>query len=486
MKAIRLNNTTIEMEFDSEEQRKQFVSLVSYEVPGSKWSASVQSGMWDGTKCFLTPKNRVKSGIFKSLFPTQPLVYDSSFTDLAFSDIPLFKKNPKFEQRQYQLDAVNTILKHKRGLISAVMGSGKTLIAASVCSYHLSQGKNKILFVVYDRNILAQTIKNFTAYGFKVSQFGDSIKDLTGDIVVATIQSLSKIIKPAIILKHITFVIMDEAHHSKSKTSKSIVTKIPNCEYFIGLTATPYKENTLELAELVSVLGPVIYEYGFAEAIKDNKVVPVKAFFLDIPVDLDVKEQVFHRRNYKVIWDTAIRDNIGRNKSMGQILSTLTEILDTTQLVLVDRVEHGLQVANSFNQFPNLKVLAMYGEDNIILRELKKESLSTDNTNVLISTVIKEGIDFKLSPVVAVNASGRKSFIPLIQFLGRVTRKNEKFKSFRIYLDSIDRYHPSLLAHSMERVEACKQFGVDVTICKSMNDLLVEVIKHYKQCFKVE
>jgi superfamily II DNA or RNA helicase len=109
-----------------------------------------------------------------------------------------------------------------------------------------------------------------------------------------------------------------------------------------------------------------------------------------------------------------------------------------------------------------------------------------DNSNTLISTVVSEGIDFAVSPVVAFNASGRKSFIRLIQFLGRITRKNEKFKKFRIYLDILDKENPFLLIHSNERIEICKQFGIDVQVCSSIQELIVDIIKYYKETTKEE
>jgi len=483
MKVEKKTNNRVQFTFDSAEQREKLAKAVSYKVPGHQHSASFKTKLWNGTKCFLTATNTLSTGLFKSLFMEHALVYDAERVPLTFDDIPLYKALPNLERRQYQLDAINTIFSHQRGLINSVMGSGKTLISAAACSYHLSVNpKHKILFICYDRNILDQTVKTFKRYGFNVTQFGDGTKDLTGDIVVATIQSLAKIQKPTIVLKNISFVITDESHHAKAKSSKAVISKLINCKYFIGLTATPHLPKTLDLAELMSVIGPVIYEYGFKQGVEDKKIVSVKAFFLDGPVDLDVKCQVFDRKNYKFIWDTAIQYNEHRNTTLAVILSSLVDILDTSNLVLVDRVEHGTALIGKLANYPNLNTVAMYGGDDIVMRDAKKARLMNENINTLVSTVVTEGVDFKISPVVAVNASGRKSFIKLIQFLGRVTRPNEKFKSFRVLVDTIDNTHPALRAHSHERVKACENFGLEVVTCKSVKELLVEIIKYYKEC----
>lgn len=483
MEVIKKSNMKVQFTFDSEEQREKLIKATSYKVPGHEHSAAFKLKLWNGTKTFLTATNTLSIGIFKSLFMEHALVFNSEHVPIAFDDIPLYKQRPDLDRRQYQLDAINAVFQHQRGILNAIMGAGKTLIAAACCSYHLSKDpKHKILFICYDKNILSQTIKTFKGYGLNVTQFGDGIKDLTGDVVVATIQSLSNILKPAIVLKNISFVITDEAHHGKAKTSKTVITKLINCKYFIGLTATPHPPKSLALAELMSVLGPIIYDYKYIEATNDNKIAPVKAFFLDGSIDYEVKSQVFDRKNYKFIWDTAIQNNEARNNTMASILSSLVEVLDTSNLVLVDRTEQGANLINSFSKYKNLQSVSMFGSDDIVMRDIKKTRLMSENINTLISTVVSEGVDFKISPVVALNASGRKGFIQLIQFLGRVTRPNEKFKKFRVLIDSVDRYHPSLLAHSQERMKACEEFGLTVVVCKTVQELLVEVVKYYKEC----
>jgi superfamily II DNA or RNA helicase len=480
MKAALFNHYWVQLEFASNEERELLNKAVSYEIPGAKFMPSYNAGFTNGTKSFLTQANKLPLGIWKSLFFDHKLVYDKEFVDLSFDEIPLYQNNAQYERRDYQLNAINTILRQKRGLVCAVVGSGKTLVAAATISYLLNKNpKNKTLFIVYDKNILSQSITNFTKYGFKVSQYGDSIKDLTGDIVVATIQSLTRIENPTKILKDFTICICDESHHGKSKTSKAVITKLVNVKYFIGLTGTPPKQKTLELAELMAVLGPIIFEYKMEHGVAEGNIAPVKCIFYKLPYDEEVKLQVIDRKNYKHIWDKAIKESKQRNSAIVNILKHTIALLDSPSLVLVDRTEHGATLANAFINESKVKVFQMYGSDNIIVRDLKKEALMKDDINVLISTVIGEGIDLKVSPVIAVNGSGRKNFVSMIQFLGRIVRSNEKFGSFRIYLDFIDTAHPLLKKHSLERIQNCKDTGSEVVLCDTLQDVVIEIIKHY-------
>ena len=380
MKVSKYNNYWASFEFNSDAERAMVEKATSYEIPGAQFSAAFTNNLWDGTKRFLTTGNKLPMGLFKSLFPEHLLCYDSTIT-LDFTDIPLFVDNPSYDRRQYQLDAINTILRHKRGIVAAVVGAGKTLISAATISYHLENVTNgKVLFVCYDKNILEQTIKNFKAYGLHATSFGGGVKDLTGDVIVATIQSLSRIEQPAKVLKGITMCFCDESHHSKSKTSKDVLTKLKNCEYYIGLTATPPKPNTLEMAELMCVIGPIIFEYGFVTATEAGNIAPVKCFFLKTPFSYATKGAVVNRRNYKWIWDGGIKDSEVRNKAIANICQALVNLLDTPILINTDRVEHGHKIQEAIDALENsIGCVEMYGEDSVAMRDIKRIALSIIN-----------------------------------------------------------------------------------------------------------
>ena len=105
---------------------------------------------------------------------------------------------------------------------------------------------------------------------------------------------------------------------------------------------------------------------------------------------------------------------------------------------------------------------------------------------ILITSVVREGVDFPISPVIAINASGRKSFVNVVQFLGRIVRKNDSFGKFRCYIDFVDTAHPKLKEHSEERIQACLDIGAEVIIVDTLDELLYQIINHYKQMQKVK
>jgi superfamily II DNA or RNA helicase len=484
MRATIYDHYWMQLDFVDDKERELLNKSVSYEIPGAIFTSSYKLGLSDGTKSYLTAANKLPIGIFKSLFPEHSLVYDTKFTDITFDDIPLYVNNSSYERRDYQLEAINNVLKHKRGLVNSVVGSGKSLIAAATISYLLSKKpKTKVLFIVYDKNILSQTLNNFKKYGFtQVTQYGDSVKNLSGDIIVGTIQSLSRIQNPKKVLADITCCFVDESHHTKSRTSKEIIKKLYSCNFFIGLTGTVPKDKSLARAEIMALLGPVIFKFDMSKGVEQNNIAPVKCIFYKLPYNEEVKSQVIDRKNYKHIWDKAICESKQRNKAITDILKYTIALLETPGIVLVDRVLHGNELANNLLSNSQIKLCQMYGADNVVVRELKKEALMKDNINVIISSVLGEGVDLRISPVIAINAAGRKNFIQQIQFLGRIVRSNEKFGDFRVSYDIYDTAHPMLRKHSEERLQNCKDTGSEVVICETIQEVLKETVKYFIFC----
>ena len=95
---------------------------------------------------------------------------------------------PGITFKPFQLDLINKIKINNRGVIISPTGSGKTIIAMGIISMF---PKARVLFLCHSIAILRQTQSNFLKYGFKsVSFVGSGEKDLSGQIVVASIKSM--------------------------------------------------------------------------------------------------------------------------------------------------------------------------------------------------------------------------------------------------------------------------------------------------------
>ena len=119
----------------------------------------------------------------------------------------------------------------KRVAIQLPTGSGKTVIAGSVIDKLLMTDDNKVLFVCHTKSILNQTVIRFEQ-DFNTSQVGDGLKDYSGWVVVATIQSLVDCPR-----NMFTHAIVDECHLHDTPRFKALLRRLGNAR-FLGLSAT--------------------------------------------------------------------------------------------------------------------------------------------------------------------------------------------------------------------------------------------------------
>ncbi len=157
----------------------------------------------------------------------------------------------KIKPYNFQLEAANATIMDTHGIVASPTGTGKTIIMALMARYH----GGRTLIVVNSRTLLDQTFEFFDAAmpgGAGIVGSGDfELKDLT----IATIQSLSTILrlgdkqktKPPTAkeaplrdwLDHVNIVIQDEVHEADSASVGKLYIQL-KVDRFIGTTATPY------------------------------------------------------------------------------------------------------------------------------------------------------------------------------------------------------------------------------------------------------
>jgi len=333
-----------------------------------------------------------------------------------------------------------------RGLIKAPTGFGKTRMASAIIS---SFEGIRTLFLCHTITLVHQTVKEFQKLGLNVGYITGTVKELTGDIVVSTVQSFVK--QDQELYDTFDMVIVDEMHHlSKGPTKKKeggyyfrVLTKlIAPLRY--GLTATlPTGEETKLLAE--GLIGPLIDEYSLKDGIEGGFLAVPKIKIIKIPVDYKVKEL----RKYQDVYEQGIVKNRSRNRMIIKTAKDLA-VLGKTSLILITRIDHGENLVETANLL-GFKVVFIQGKDDGEMREMIRESLNNKEILTVISTNIwKEGVDLPALDCV-INAAGGKSEIALLQSIGRGLRAT-KDKDSVLIVDFLDLSHHYLISHFGERL----------------------------------
>lgn len=144
--------------------------------------------------------------------------------------------------KPFQKDAVEDITAKPFGVLQAITGSGKTVMALSV----IAARKQPALIVVHTKELLQQWTKRIETFlgipAEEIGIIGGGKMRIGAKITVALVQSLVKYADD--VYEHIGFLVVDECHRAPSRTFTDVVTQF-DCRYQLGLSATPYRRDQL-------------------------------------------------------------------------------------------------------------------------------------------------------------------------------------------------------------------------------------------------
>ncbi|WP_051592870.1 TOTE conflict system archaeo-eukaryotic primase domain-containing protein [Thomasclavelia saccharogumia] len=335
---------------------------------------------------------------------------------------------------EYQEKIINELDKHDLGVVEAPTGSGKTIMAlAMIAKYKVST-----LIILPGKELLKQwkrQIDIFIKYpqaklkrDHYIGEYTGNKKKLTGNIDIATIQSLVNI-EDFNILQKYGLVIIDECHHCASNTYRTVLKRL-NAKRIYGFTATPERQDGLEEITYM-YLGKIVakvnekdiakyrdYEQVLIPRFTTFTMLEEKSNFMEI-VNILIKNE---KRNHLIIMDVIKEFKEKRNI-----------------IILSDRVEH-LEYLYEQLRYVDEHVYLYLGKTNKkdkanILEELRY----TNDFNYIIlasAKLIGEGFDlpsletmFMATPF---SWKGRTK-----QYSGRLHRQNDGKELVRVY-DYVD------------------------------------------------
>ena len=167
---------------------------------------------------------------------------------------------------------VDSIKRGERPIVSAIMGSGKSVLIAELCWLALQKLKpDQHIVVTAPRqalvNQLHATIERRCGVG-KVGKFYANCKDISDDIIVCcNASAIGFSVQKA--RPKVAMIIGDEVHGTESERFKMAFEELnPACA--VGFTATPFRS---EEKQTLSLWSNVAYRYTAADALKDEVIV---------------------------------------------------------------------------------------------------------------------------------------------------------------------------------------------------------------------
>lgn len=305
-----------------------------------------------------------------------------------------------------QIKAINNALRHHRGIISMPTGTGKSYVARLI-----------IKALGLPTLIVVPTI-----------EIKRQMQHILHDLRHVRVENIDS--RDLSNLKDFKVLIIDEAHHAAAKTYHRLNKYAWNDIYYrFMLTATPFRNDTEETLLFEAICGQVIYKLTYRDAIKNNYIVPIEAYYLEIP------KQATDAFTYPEVYSELVVNNEIRNSMIGVLLGRL----DAPTLCLVREVAHG-RILSEMTGFPFVS-----GEDDESRDYIRQ--FNNGEIRVLIGTtgILGEGIDTKPCEYVVIAGLG-KAKSNIMQQIGRSVRTYSGKESAKVIIFK-DRSHRFLMNH---------------------------------------
>ena len=427
---------------------------------GYIWMPKYQEGVWDGYISLLKGIKTFPTGLLSYVryhLKNEGWSVDATEKGIRKVQLDIIKVPQGVCRptllRDYQVDAVERLLKAERGVARMATNAGKTVVFGALIKL---LGNKDALVVVHSRDLLYQTRDRLAEYLDRdVGLIGDGYRD-DDDVLVATIQTLHSLIGQGYSLSE-TFsenkiVVTDEAHHIGANTIFDDLLEIPGW-YRYGFSGTPLDRGVLNDLKLIAATGPLVVDVGNAQLIEEE--------WSAKPIILlhDVENTVNWELNYYDAYREQVVESYPRNNQVCDI--AVSEVSNGSVLIIVTQILHGQLLYELLKD--EVQTVFVCGDSPMAQRTAVLKSLGRGDKIVAIATqIFDEGVDVPALDTLILACAG-KSHIKLLQRIGRGLRKKEGENVVHIH-DFLDSGNKHLLKHTDERYEVYQREGFEVIL----------------------
>lgn len=421
MITIEVGNSYSQIKGLSATQHKALAAALSY-IVGDHFSTYGPS-----KRSLLSRKGEFPTGLLPRII--EAIKSESVFYDDKRKQPPLSPSVPALDfQRpplyKSQKEAYHAAMKYGKGIISMPTGTGKSRVIEL-----LAQGLGvKTLVIVPSLEIKKQLQEQLKGHK---------------NVTIENIDS-----KRLQRLQGYDCLIIDEAHHVAAKTYQKLnKTAWKDIYYRFFLTATPFRNKKDEMLLFEAIAGPVIYQLSYKMAIREKYIVPVEAYYYQLP---KVQTDAY---TWAQVYSELVVNNKVRNETICITLLRLNKAGVST-LCLVKEVKHG-QILSEMSGLPFVS-----GQDEDSRDYIRQFNLGQIKTLIATTGVMGEGVDSKPCEYVIIAGLG-KAKSQFMQQIGRSVRTYPGKESAKVILFK-DMSHRFLSRHYRAQCVILKEeYGIE-------------------------
>lgn len=393
-------------------------------VKNYRFLPKFRSGVWNGKmSLFSKPTRTFPYGLFMDVLSHLKKEWEDDLNISISNEIkdmfgfgvtPNLTYNLAFTPYNYQQECVKSLMKVTKGIVVVATAGGKSLII-SYLIHNLPDENMKSLIIVPTLQLVEQFQGDMVDYGFDISYIGkvnSSHKEFDKPIVVSTWQSLKNQMDQ---LEFFDCIVCDEVHTASATVISDILQNSRNAKYRFGVTGT-LPTNRLDAMNVKSFIGPLVKTFTGRDLADMG--------FVSKCVIRQVR--ISYRTAYGKDYNY-IRDNVFNDPFRLSVIKGIVKKSRNSVLILIERVEKEGMVLESFlkDEFPDREVVFLSGKDKSSVRDMWRKDINDKKNIICIATygIFAMGVNVpSLREIVL--ASSTKSFIRVIQSLGRVLRKH--------------------------------------------------------------
>jgi superfamily II DNA or RNA helicase/HKD family nuclease len=348
---------------------------------------------------------------------------------------------------------------HRRNLLVAATGTGKTVIAAvDYARLRKTLPRARLLFVAHREEILTQSRATF-AQALQDPAFGElwvgGQRPVRFDHVFASVQSLAAAGLGDLAPEHFDIVVVDEFHHAEAATYRRLLDHV-RPRQLLGLTATPERTDGLDI--LARFDGRVAAELRLWDAISGGYLVPFAYYGIADGTDLTgLPWRRGSGYDTQALTGLLTGDHVWAQLVIQQVRHKVTDPRAMRALAFCVSVDHARFMADRFTE-AGIPAIAIWGATAPEKRQAARRDLVEGRVAVLFTVdLFNEGIDLPevdtllmLRPTESgtlfIQQLGRglrraegKSVCTVLDFVGQHRREFRYDQRFRALLGGISR-----------------------------------------------
>jgi len=346
----------------------------------------------------------------------------------------------KPELRPYQHKLVSDVRAsfrlHRRVLMQACTGAGKTVIVAHIAAGAAERGRRTCI-LAHRRELIEQASAKLSWAGVEHGTItADQRLPIRMQTVVASVQTLARR------LDHyrdaFDFLVADECHHAVAGQWQQVIDAYPSAKV-LGVTATPERMDGKGLGDVFDAMtiGPPMAEL-------------IEAGYLVAP-DIymhDVREPKCRGMRWgEELKRLAIIENEGRNRQIVR-LAMKHAAGGSRVLIIANRIAH-IEALHSMVEAAGSPCGMAIGKTTTDERNAHLERLINGEAPIVVANVFGEGVDLPAVDVV-INAEGGKDPKQAMQRMRNLTA--HAGKRHAVFHDFYDRTSKHLQEHAEERL----------------------------------